>query len=227
MRRLIVAAPVLALVSSAAPARAQDPSSETIPGMQFPWSHMPEISRRAGPLGGVMVMGPRVISDGTPQSDGAIEYVQARMEAIAGRVSPAEIPYRLRPDAQRTCQEDGCRATTLSALVTSVGGGCAVVAVIGSPGTGPAHLVPWAGDVRLTRTTLAFREPPESVTTVYDLVPCADIAGRLDDARVEAAMRDVLVGRAPMATPVAPAPAAPVPTPAPVSAPDDDASPWG
>jgi hypothetical protein len=79
----------------------------------------------------------------------------------------------------------------------------------------------------LTRTTLAFREPPESVTTVYDLVPCADIAGRLDDARVEAAMRDVLVGRAPMATPVAPAPAAPVPTPAPVSAPDDDASPWG
>jgi hypothetical protein len=143
----------------------------------FAFGDAPEISRSLGKKGGVVVLWPRVSakSDAKPED---VARVQAALVQIARGVSDK---VDVRPEPERVCpKETGCKAVALGAAIAASGQGCAVIATVSPPGTSPAKLVPWVGELTLTHTTAPFRSPPEALMTITDFTPCSDLATALD-----------------------------------------------
>lgn len=148
----------------------------------------PRISRSAGQEGGVVVLWPRLIGS----EEGEAAALQTRMNEMASRVLPNR-PLDLRPEPERTCPRSGCAGISLGALLVKNGDACAVVALIGRPGTGDVRLVPWAGRMTLRRENVGYRDPPEDGVTMHDFAACAELSTLLDQnaSIVEAILRDV------------------------------------
>lgn len=145
------------------------------------------VSTSGGTEGGVVVLWPRVITRDTGDAAEASE-IHAALQAIGGRLGR---PVDVRPEPQRVCPQAGCAAMSIGAVLLKSGTGCAVVATVAQPGTSPARLVPWAGDVELRATVVPFREPPEAQVRVLDFVPCSDLSTSLaaGEPAVEEAIR--------------------------------------
>jgi hypothetical protein len=161
-------------------------------------SNAPEISRSTGAAGGAIVLWPRIVlprGAGKPDPDTRAwaAKIQARLVDIARRVMPGK-SVEVRPEPERVCPKQGCSAISLGILLARAGGGCSAFALISGPGTSAARIVPWSpGRVKLSSTSVAFREPAEKNVKVEDYATCAklpeDLAGK--DADVEAAIRAV------------------------------------
>ena len=65
---------------------------------------------------------------------------------------------------------------TVGVLLARAGKGCAAAALISGPGTAPARIVPWIGSISTSRTSVPFREHPESAIDVKDYLPCTSVA---------------------------------------------------
>lgn len=181
-----VTAPVAhtAAAPAAAPRATEQPAAASA-------NDAPEISRSAGTAGGVVVLWPRIVQPrGAPPPDASLRALAGRVQSELARIAKdSGAAVDLRPEPERVCPRVGCQATRLGALVTRADHGCAVVAVVGRPGTSPARLVPWAGSVKLSASEVPFRSPPERVVHVEDYVPCdaVDLSKRAAD--VTAALR--------------------------------------
>jgi hypothetical protein len=158
----------------------------------------PEISRSRGTSGGVLVLHPRVIpgkSSGTTRS--AAWLVSSALSRLAKALDPSA---DIRPAPERVCPREGCEAVSLGALLLHHKKNCAVVGLIGAPGTEPTRLVPWAGLVDMATPTVPFRAYPEEVVTVRDFVPCEELGTRLkalESGVAEALAAAVAPSRAP------------------------------
>ncbi len=92
------------------------------------------------------------------------------------------------------CPSGGCPSVWFGASVVREDNGCAVTALVGTTGKKEAVLVPWVGTIQLTALNVGFREPPESLLTVRDFVPCDRILTSLREGgqRVEEMARSML-----------------------------------
>jgi hypothetical protein len=138
----------------------------------------PHISRSEGEEGGLIVFWPRVI----PKTDdaeirGHARELQKRLVDIAGKKFKGKID--IRPEPERVCPQQGCKAATLGVLLTHGGGGCTATALVAKPGKSPTRLIPWAGVMTLKKDQVAFREYPETQLSIRDAVPCKDLIDAL------------------------------------------------
>jgi hypothetical protein len=151
----------------------------------------PEISRGAGVPGGVVLLWPRV-PGGTPdpESRQIAARIQKRLSVIIARALPGW-PVDVRPEPERVCPRSGCHAISVGAVLLRSGNGCAAAALVSGPGTVPARIVPWAGNVQMGASSVPFRQPPEKEIAVTDFQSCNAIDGDLSqhEADVEAAIR--------------------------------------
>lgn len=184
------------IVAQPQPTATTPVAAQANPGPQA--GDAPEISRSLGTEGGAVVLWPRVVvprSAGKPDADAmAIAgKVQTRLASIAERVLGGRL-VDVRPDPERVCPKQGCKAASLGVLFTKAGGGCAVIALVSPPGASPARLVTWSpGEVQLKQASVPFRSPPEAVIAVKDYAACDKLPETLSahDAEIEAAIRSV------------------------------------
>jgi hypothetical protein len=157
----------------------------------------PEISRSRGTKGGVIVLWPRVWprKDEDPASVEIATRVQKRLEALSRRAAGSR-SIEVRPSPERSCPQDGCEATSVSAVIVTRGKGCAVAALVGGPGKSPSRFVPWAGAVTFTSETVPFREPPEEQVKVSDYASCEKLleGTEAQDAAIAKAITGLLPG---------------------------------
>jgi len=166
----------------------------TSPGAP-PGQDAPEISRSVGTPGGVLVLWPRiVVPRGGPakpdtETVALAGRMQQRLAVLAKRARPGAA-IEVRPEPERVCPRKGCQAMSIGLLLTRAGAGCAAIALVSGPGTAPAELVPWAGEVRLSASSVPFREPPERALGVTDYVRCSDLehAAEAQDGAVQGAL---------------------------------------
>ncbi len=159
----------------------------------------PEISRSAGQAGGVVVLWPRIVlpqGSGGPDAAtrGLAGKVQAHLAGLA-RATAASRPVDVRPEPERVCSREGCKAVAVGALLARAGGGCAVIVTVSAPGKSAATLVPASpGRIILSAPTVPFREPVERVVRIKDYASCdklpADLG--LKDADVKKALASAL-----------------------------------
>ncbi len=140
------------------------------------------ISRSVGVEGGVVVLWPRIVlprGSGLPDAH-TRDLGRALQKRVADlvRIAVPDKPLDVRPEPERVCPKAGCKAASVGVLFTRAGGGCAAIVTVSRPGTAPAKLLPWIGEVRLHAEQVGFREPPEKALGVRDYVRCSDLAGR-------------------------------------------------
>lgn len=139
----------------------------------------PEISRSAGIPNGVVLLWPRIIpSTEVPNSRELAAQVQRQVEAFVHRALPGW-PVDVRPEPERVCRMAGCEGVSIGALLVRKQQGCVIVALVSGPGTVPAQLVPWVGEVTLKNKTAPFRQPPESQLTITDYAACAEVVNAM------------------------------------------------
>ncbi len=143
----------------------------------------PEVSKSAGPNGGVVVLWPRVIPATTdPQIRLYASFLQQTLRISAERAFPG-LTVEVRPEPERVCPRSGCEALSIGALLTHDRGGCAVVGNIGTPGPVQTRLFTFSGTLAPLPAAIPFREPVERYVTIYDFDRCVDmpdqLAGRL------------------------------------------------
>jgi len=140
----------------------------------------PEISRSRGAEGELVVFWPRVIPrTSEPAMRKLAAELQQRLVTLAGQ-AVAGRKLDVRPEPERVCPRDGCAAPTLGVLLVHHGGGCSALGLVSGAGKADQHIVPWAGVVDVKRSTVAFREHPESEVTIRDAVPCNKLIAGLD-----------------------------------------------
>lgn len=148
----------------------------------------PEISRSKGRKGGAVVLWPRMVPEtADPSMEALAGQVQQRLAAAAAR-AVGDRMIDVRPSPERVCPQDGCKAASVGVMIGHSQGGCAVVAMVGSPGAANRQLFPLAGTVHLASAVATFRQPPERLVTVTEFVPCDQVIGGLDLGAVEAAL---------------------------------------
>lgn len=140
----------------------------------------PEISRSVGDPNGIVILWPRI----APRTDDAAVQelaglVQSRLRALASERYREQVDVR--PAPERVCPRQGCRAPTLSAVVTVKGESCAVIATFAPAGTSATRLVPWVGGAEVKGGEVPFREPPESYATITDFAKCATLRKALSE----------------------------------------------
>lgn len=159
-----------------------------MPAAAFAGADGDEISRSRGRKGGVVVLYPRMVPDTVDPSMTALAgQLQQRLAASATRAVD-DRPVDVRPAPERVCPQQGCKAASVSAFVGHHDGGCAVVAMVGSPGPSNRQLFPLVGTVNLQSAVTTFRQPPERLIVVTEFVPCTEVVGALDLGAVEAAI---------------------------------------
>lgn len=144
--------------------------------------HMdPRVSTSGGEPGGYVVLWPRIVpADPNGEMTETASMIQNRLIAFA-QESAAGHPVDVRPDPQRVCPRAGCAAASVGAAILHARGSCAVVVTTSAPGTGRAHIDPWAGRIDVLNADPPFRDPPEEHVRVRDFVPCAELAASLDE----------------------------------------------
>jgi hypothetical protein len=147
----------------------------------------------AAPVDTVTVLWPRIIpsAEAAAARDVAARVQARAREAVAGVIGGR--PIDVRPEGERVCPQGGCPGTNLGVLLLKSGGGCAAVALVGRPGRTPARLVPWAGQVELKGSEVPFRQPPEGLVRVVDMLPCDGIVDAMAKRmpEVQAALREI------------------------------------
>jgi hypothetical protein len=162
----------------------------------------PEISRSVGAEGGVVVLWPRIVrskGNAGPIDDETRDLaakLQKQAEAVAQKALPGA-PTDVRPEPERVCPRQGCKAVSVGVLLTRSKDACAAMALVSAPGASPAKIVPWAGRVNVQQDMVAFRDPPETQVRVEDYVPCAKLIDELGsrDGEVAAAIRAVAAAK--------------------------------
>lgn len=150
----------------------------------------PTVSRSAGPEGGVIILWPRIVpATEAKRSRPLASAIQKRLEILARRVLPGR-PVDVRPAPERVCRRAGCEAISLGALIARRGDGCAVVLLVAPPGPSPAEMIPAAGELRMKREKLPFRNHPESLVTIRDFARCSQVMDELTghEGAVQAAL---------------------------------------
>jgi hypothetical protein len=141
----------------------------------------PEISRSAGVEDGVVILWPRIIPRTEAKNTRAIaRKVQERLKALVARTLPGK-PLDVRPEPERVCPQAGCKAMSVGVLIARKGQGCVAVALFGRPGRSLTRLVPWAGNVRLKKEWIPYRDPPESHITIQDFAECDKLVDGLGE----------------------------------------------
>ena len=169
---------------------ATPPSSEVIaPSV----GNAPEISRSVGVEGGVIILWPRISGAKDATSRELAAQIQQHLVTLVARAAPGK-PVDTRPEPERACSRQGCKAVSVGAVLLREGTACAVVAMISPGGPSSATLVPWAADITLRSPTSKFREAPEPAILVRDFSTCSTIVSELPghDAEVEAAIRQLV-----------------------------------
>jgi len=141
----------------------------------------PEISRSVGSENAILVMWPRIVlaRSGPPKPDDETRAIAGRLQTRVAelvRSTAAGKTVEVRPEPERVCPRSGCKALSVGVLLARAGKGCAAAVLISGPGTAPARIVPWLGSITANRTSVPFREPPESAVDVKDYVPCTSVA---------------------------------------------------
>jgi hypothetical protein len=141
----------------------------------------PEISRSVGSENGVVVMWPRIVlsRSGPPKPDDETRAIAGRLQSRIAelvRKAAAGKTVELRPEPERVCPRAGCKTVSVGVLLARANKGCAAAALISGPGPAPARIVPWLGSIAANRTSVPFREPPESAIDVKDYLPCSGVA---------------------------------------------------
>ena len=156
----------------------------------------PEISRTRGSARGIVVLWPRVVPE---TDDPMIHDLAVRMRDRLYAAAAKVVPYRrvdVRPEPERVCPRDGCRAPAVTVMIGHREGGCALVGLLQPPGDVPA--IPWSigGEVELVEP-IAFRDPPERAIVVREFTPCAYSEANYDEAALVEALRDLTERRSP------------------------------
>ena len=152
----------------------------------------PEISKARGKKGGSVVLWPRVVPETEdPAVHALAKALQERLAQVAQAQTDAD-RTSVRPAPERVCPLAGCRTISLGAVLGHHEGGCFAVALVGPADGGDVRLVPWGGEVLAAGKTVPFRDVPEERLAVKEFVPCAELASRLADDRVERAVRATL-----------------------------------
>jgi hypothetical protein len=139
----------------------------------------PEISRSVGVEGGVVIMWPRIIPGSERASTRELAAsLRSHLRKLVEKRLPGR-PIDMRPEPQRVCPRQGCKAVSVGALIIRDKRGCLVVALIGRPGKYPLRLVPWVGKMRLKQEWVTFREPPESRVQIIDYARCSEVMSQL------------------------------------------------
>jgi hypothetical protein len=126
----------------------------------------------------VVVLWPRIIPKSeTPRTRALAGSVQEKLRVLVDRALPKRA-VDVRPEPERVCPQAGCQAPALGVLLLRKENGCALVALVSEPGRNPTRLVPWVGEVTLKSTQVAFREPPESLVTIKDFMPCDQVSAQ-------------------------------------------------
>ncbi len=200
MRPWIVAVALAACGGSPPPSPTPSPGPPTTPSTPITPSttapaptstaDAPEVSHSVGVDGGVVVLWPRLSGLKDAAAKQLAGQIQQRLVAVVGRAAPGK-PVDTRPDPERVCPRQGCKAISVGAALLRSGSGCAVVALVSAGGPSEATILPWVGDMTLERSTVAFREAPESKIHVSDYATCASLPSGLahHDADVEAAIK--------------------------------------
>jgi hypothetical protein len=139
----------------------------------------PEISRSEGEAGGVVVFWPRVIPR---SSDAETKDLASRLQQKAAALVKQALPdaaVDVRPEPERVCPQNGCKAITVGILLTRSKDACAAFALVSGSGTSPARIVTWAGDAKIGQDTVKFREPPENQVKITDFVRCSSLLDSL------------------------------------------------
>ncbi|MBX3271199.1 MAG: hypothetical protein KF729_13110 [Sandaracinaceae bacterium] len=145
----------------------------------------PRVSTSRGEPGGYVVLWPRIVPAGSDEALAATAAaVQRRLVALTEEVADGA-PIDVRPSPERVCPRQGCRAASVGAALLHANGRCAVVLITSPPGASRAHLDAWVGEVDILNSSPPFRDPPEEHLRVRELVPCADVAGALEEAPEE------------------------------------------
>jgi len=150
-----------------------------------------EISRSKGKKGGVVVLYPRIVPETSdPNVLAVATQLQQQLSAVAQRVvDPKRVDVR--PDPQRVCPQEGCKAASLGVMLGHQGGGCAVLVQVGPPGIANQQLFPVAGELALRSPLATFRQPPERLATVTEFAPCTEVMAGLDLSQVELTLGQV------------------------------------
>jgi len=142
-------------------------------------SDAPEISRSVGETGGVVVFWPRIIPRASDDETKALAtMLQERVAALVKQTLP-DASVDVRPEPERVCPQQGCKAVTVGVLFTKDKEGCAAFALVSGPGKSDARIVPWAGEASVGQNTVRFREPPEKQVKVSDFVTCSKMKDSL------------------------------------------------
>ncbi|MBI2896850.1 MAG: hypothetical protein HYY06_25050 [Deltaproteobacteria bacterium] len=142
----------------------------------------PEISRSVGAEGGVVLFWPRIVPRAAAEGSRDVALaVQEHLRGLVERTLPGRA-IDVRPEPERVCPRAGCTAMTVGALLLRNEGGCIVLGIVSGPGTAPARLVPWIGQVDLRQRMVPFREPPEAQVTARDFGRCSSLAEQLGGA---------------------------------------------
>ena len=156
------------------------------------WRDSPEVSRRAGWSGQVVILWTRTSPLPTDPIVMSLERgLQQRLEDIVANVAP-EAPQNVRPEPERVCRKKGCRTVSVAATLMHQDDGCAAVAVITGAGPTQSAVVPWGGAIELSDEMLPFRSPPEELVTVNDFVPCTRFLENLNDTAVSETLRAMI-----------------------------------
>ncbi|MFO0553145.1 MAG: hypothetical protein U0271_32455 [Polyangiaceae bacterium] len=139
----------------------------------------PEISRSAGTPANVVVLWPRIIPrTEDPAVTNLATAIQSRLALVAKN---AGLEVDRRPAPERVCpRPSGCEGVSLGAVLAVRDGACAVVGLVGPPGTADVELVPLAGGVDLKMAATPFRDPPENAVTVNEFEKCSDLLSKLE-----------------------------------------------
>lgn len=184
------------LAPAETPAPAATPATPAAPAPTPPRTDLGQppigpdtISTEGGDARGVVVLWPRVIPSATADKVHPIAVsAQARVSGMVAAALPGR-PITLRPKPERVCPQGGCAGLSVGLLLAHVENGCAAAALIGGPGRTARRIVPWAGRMELKAMQYEFRGQPESLVTIKEMVPCADLVrtmGERDQAVAEA-----------------------------------------
>ncbi|HFE45676.1 MAG TPA: hypothetical protein ENJ18_09320 [Nannocystis exedens] len=159
----------------------------TAAGATHPLAAEPEsieekhISTSLGEPGGLLIFWPRIIPrDIVDQNHELAAALQRHTRTVVQRNLPGT-SLDIRPEPERVCPQNGCKAPSIGILLSREKQGCLVLALIAKPGESPTKIVPWAGEVRLKADSVAFREYPEMQITVADYVPCTSLLSKMDE----------------------------------------------
>jgi len=156
-----------------------------------------EISRSRGRKGGVVVLYPRVVPETEDPTVRAVaSELQEQLSVVAQRTVDAR-RVDVRPQPERVCPQEGCRAASLGVMLAHQGGGCAVLVQVGPPGVNNQQLFPVAGELALRSSLATFRQPPERLATITEFAPCTEVLAGLDLSGVEAALGEVVAAAGP------------------------------